>query len=193
MKTAISVGLMLLLASCAAPEKQSGTHSGKTAARRSPDTLRPKYVTVAYGADVRESRRAGLPSGYRSYGMVELPPPIASRNTSDAPAYQPPDPPRRVINNVTNGPLSGTEAAPTASVDVTPTGAYRAVINQVTNRPLHSGDAGPKPAGTSQAVINEVNNQPLSGTEASNTAAAVPPRTSTQRTVISPITNQPVQ
>lgn len=188
MKPTISMGLMLLLASCAAPVNQSGTHASTAHARHN-ETLRPKLVAVSPAAPERTSH--ALPGIHRNYGEVELPPPVASINAPPT-RYQPPAAPRRVINNVSNGPLQGTEAEPPASVDVTPTGAYRTVINQITNQPLRSGEAAYEDAvGTRSGIINEVTNKPSSGTPPPVPVDAM--RAGLTRTVISPITNTPVQ
>src|SRR4051812_31188817 len=89
MKPAISIGLLLLLASCAAPVKQSGTPS-RTAHLQHHETLRPKVVTVPRGSTEsdRYAQRANVLRGLRNYGEVELPPPIASIN-APARRYQP--------------------------------------------------------------------------------------------------------
>src|SRR4051794_27021301 len=103
MKPAISMGLMLLLASCAAPEQHTGIHARNTVPR-SHDTLQPRLVAVPGGPD--HSTRKGhagyaLNGEFRSYGLAEEPPPIASIEAPHA-SYQSPVPPRRVINQVTN-------------------------------------------------------------------------------------------
>lgn len=189
MKPAISLGLMLLVASCAAPQPHSGTHP-RTAVRQPHDTLRPRYVAVpdAPNRSARKWRPGDVtPGSFRNYGTAEMPPPIASINAPLA-SYHAAPPPRRVIDQVTNQPTGSAEALP-PSADVTPTGSYRSVINQITNQPLPDGEPTRAPHGPNQTVISTVTNEPLP----TSPAPIVAPRPQGQRTVIDPIANSPVR
>ncbi|HEV7402702.1 MAG TPA: hypothetical protein VGO11_07255 [Chthoniobacteraceae bacterium] len=75
------------------------------------------------------------------------------------------------------------------SADVTPSGSYRSVINQITNQPLPDGEPTRAPHGSNETVISAVTNAPV----ATSPAPIVPPKPHTQRTVIDPIANSPVQ
>jgi hypothetical protein len=190
MKPAISLGLMLLLTSCATPQQHTGIHTSTTV-RRPHDTLQPRLAAVP-DVSGRSARKAhagdALTGDFRTYGLVETPAPIASREAPHA-YYQPPVPPRRVINQVTNGLAEGGGTALPPSADVTPSGSYRSVINQITNQPLPDGEPTRAPHGSNETVISGVTNAPVP----TSPAPIVPPKPHVQRTVIEPIGNSPVQ